>query len=84
VMPRKSQVTLSRGTSFAVVRAATKDRVDLFLKLHGEKATPRLIADPKAMKSDPSHIVSLRAAKDVDREVVAWMKRAYGKASSDR
>ena len=45
VMPRKSrQVTFSRAKSFAVVRAASKDRIELALKLHGAKATPRLVA----------------------------------------
>src|ERR1700722_3108904 len=39
VMPRKSQVTLSRATTFAIVRAATKTRVDVALKLRGEKPT---------------------------------------------
>jgi hypothetical protein len=81
VMPRKSQVTLSRATSFAVVRAATKERVDLLLKLKGEKGTQRLVAQPKAMSSDPTHVVALRAATDVDGEVVGWMKKAYGKAA---
>jgi hypothetical protein len=65
VMPRRSQVTFSRATSFAVIRAATWDRVDVSLKLHGEKATSRLVLDAKAMKSDPSHVVGVSAAKDV-------------------
>jgi hypothetical protein len=77
VMPRRSQVTLSRGTSFAVVRPATRDRVDVALKLHGEKATARLVLDPKAMKSDPSHVVGVRAVKEVDQELVGWLRRAY-------
>jgi len=50
----KSQVTLSRATSFAVVRAATKTRVDVALKLRGEKPTGRFVLDPKATGSDPS------------------------------
>ena len=34
VMPRKSQVTLSRATSFAIVRASTKDRVDIAIVVY--------------------------------------------------
>jgi hypothetical protein len=77
IMPRKSQVTFSRDKSFAVVRAATKDRVDLALKLHGTKATARLVAVPKAMTSDPSHVVAVRAPSEIDRELVGWLRAAY-------
>ncbi|HLK37883.1 MAG TPA: DUF5655 domain-containing protein [Polyangiaceae bacterium] len=80
VMPRRSQVTLSRATTFAVVRAGAKDRVDVALKLHGEGATPRLIADPKAAGPDPSHVVALQSRKDVDRAFVGWLRKAYERA----
>jgi hypothetical protein len=80
IMPRKSQVTFSRATSFAIVRAATRDRVDVALKLHGEKPTTRLVLDAKAMKSDPSHIVGVRAVGEVDKELVGWLRRAYDRA----
>ncbi len=81
VMPRKSQVTFSRSTSFAVIRAATRDRVDVALKLHGEKGTHRLALDAKATKSDPSHVVGVTAIKDVDRELAGWMRKAYERAA---
>jgi hypothetical protein len=77
VMPRKSQVTLSRTTSFAVIRAATRDRVDVALKLHGEMPTARPVFDAKAMKSDPSHVVGVRSVSDVDKELVGWLRKAY-------
>jgi hypothetical protein len=80
VMPRQTQITFSRAKSFAVVRAATTDRVDVALKLHGEKGTRRLVLDAKAMKSDPSHVVALGAAKDVDTELVKWLRLAYERA----
>jgi hypothetical protein len=80
VMPRKSQVTFSRAKSFAVVRAASKDRVELAFKLHGAKATPRLVANAKAMASDPSHVVALRAVSDVDAELGGWLRAAYERA----
>jgi hypothetical protein len=80
IMPRKSQVTFSRGTTFAVVRATTKDRVDVAMKLHGREGTERLAIVKGAMKSDPSHLVQVRAVKEVDRELVAWMREAWGRA----
>jgi hypothetical protein len=80
VMPRKSQVTFSRATSFAVIRAVSRDRVNLALKLHGEKATSRLVLIAKAMKSDPSHAVGVKALKEVDGELVGWLRKAYERA----
>ncbi len=80
IAPRKSQVTFARKVSFAVVRVPAKDRVDLLLRLPGEKGTARLVANTKAAGSDPTHVVSLRKPADVDRAVVAWLGRAYERA----
>jgi hypothetical protein len=82
VMPRKSQVTLSREKSFAVLRAAAKDRVEVLLKLSGTVATKRLVAIPKAMTSDPTHVVRLHALKEVDRELTGWLRAAYQRAGA--
>lgn len=84
IMPRKSQVTFARGTTFAVVRAKTKDRVEVAMKLHGEEGTERLAPVKGAMKSDPSHAVQLRAVKEVDRELVGWMRAAWARAGQRR
>jgi hypothetical protein len=80
VMPRKSQVTFSRAKSFVVVRPAAKDRVDVGLKLHGTPATARLVTNPKATTSDPSHTVAVRTPNEVDRELLGWMRAAYDRA----
>ncbi len=80
IFPRKSQITFARDKTFAVVRAATKDRLDVALKLHGEKATLRLVLDKKAQKSDPSHVVGIKAVNELDAELKAWLKKAYERA----
>jgi hypothetical protein len=77
IAPRKSQVTFARHVTFAVVRAATKDRVDLALRLAGQKASGRLVANPRSTGSDPTHTIALGSPADVDREVVKWLKLAY-------
>lgn len=61
--------------------SASKDRVDLFLRLAEQLPTARLVANPKATGSDPTHVVALRKAADVDREVVKWLRLAYEKAA---
>lgn len=81
VMARKSQVTCSRRTTFAVIRAGTRDRVDVAMKLHGMKATRRLVASAGAMASDPSHVVGVRAVDEVDRELLRWLRAAYDRAA---
>jgi hypothetical protein len=80
IAPRKSQVTFARQVTFAVVRAGAQARLDLALRLPGEKPTARLVTNRKATGSDPTHTVSLVSAKEVDRDVVKWMKIAYEKA----
>jgi hypothetical protein len=77
IAPRKSQVTFARQVTFAVVRAKTKTRVDLALRLPGAKPTARLVANPKATGSDPTHTVALGAASEVDAELLKWLKLAY-------
>lgn len=81
VAPRKSQVTFARHVTFAVVRAATNDRVDLLLRLAGQKPTERLVANPRAAGSDPSHVVALSTPKGVDAEVKEWLALAYEAAA---
>ncbi len=81
IAPRRSQVTFARKVTFAVIRAAAADRVDLALRLKGEKPTARLVANAKAAGSDPSHIVALGAAKEVDAQVVKWLELAYQRAA---
>jgi hypothetical protein len=81
IAPRKSQVTFARTVTFAVVRAASKDRVDLMLRLAGQKPTARLAANPKATGSDPTHVVALRKTADVDGDVTKWLALAYEKAA---
>lgn len=84
ILARKSQVTCSRQTTFAVIRAATKDRIDVALKLHGTRPTARLVANSKAMASDPSHVVAVHSESDIDRELVGWLAAAYDRAGRNK
>ncbi len=81
IAPRKSQVTFARHVTFAVVRAATNDRVDLLLRLAGQKPTARLVSNARATGSDPTHVVALSSVKDVDADVKKWLALAYGRAA---
>jgi hypothetical protein len=81
IAPRKSQVTFARQVTFAIVRAATATRVDVMLCLHGEPPTKRLLANPRATGSDPTHVIGIASAKEVDGQVETWLKLAYQRAA---
>jgi Domain of unknown function (DUF5655) len=76
IQARKGYVSLlTPKRTFARVRATTKDRIDLGLRLQGRQPRGRL---------KPSHIhetmpvqVGLSALKDLDREVKKWLCQAY-------
>ena len=76
VSPKKTYVSLRRSKQFALIKAATKTRVDVGISLKGAKATKRL----KAAKGMVSHNVSVTAVKEVDKELIAWLKSAYESA----
>ncbi len=78
ISPKKTSVAFRRSKNFAVSTPASKTRIDLGLNLKGHPGTDRLI--PEKPGSMCTHKVKLESAKDVDAEVKAWLKEAYGKA----
>lgn len=78
ISPKKTSVAFRRSKNFAVTTPASKTRLDLGLNLKGHPGTDRLL--PEKAGSMCTHKVKLESAKDVDAEVKAWLKEAYGKA----
>lgn len=78
VAPKKTGVSLRRARQFLLIQPATNTRIDLGLKLDGVPLGGRLEPWPSAMCT---HRVRLESVKDVDRELLAWIKRAYEQAS---
>lgn len=76
VAPKKTYVSLRRSKQFALIQPSTRTRVDLGLNLKGVDPTARLEASGSFNKM-VSHRVRLGAAKDVDRELKAWLRAAY-------
>ena len=79
VSPKKAYVSLRRNKQFALIQPSTATRLDLGLNLKGVPAGPRLEASG-SFNSMCSHRVRLSAKRDVDAEVKAWLKQAYGAA----
>lgn len=73
VVPKQANVSLRRKKQFGVVQISAKDRVDLGLILKGVPAKGRL----EEWGGMCTHRVRLHTAKDFDKEVQAWLKRAY-------
>ena len=79
IAPKKSYVSLRRNKQFALIQPSTKTRVDVGINLKGAEAGERLEASG-SFNAMVSHRVRTGDVKDVDRELVGWLKKAYGKA----
>jgi len=77
IAPKKTGVSLRRARQFALIQPATDTRIDFGLKLDGVPIAGRLEKWPNPMCS---HRVRLESTKDVDRELLAWVKAAYESA----
>jgi predicted transport protein len=74
--PKKAAVSFIRKYQFALVKPATKTRIDLGLKLKGKPTTGRL-EDSGPFGTMCTHRVQLFETSDVDDEVLAWLQEAY-------
>ena len=79
IAPKKTYVSLRRSKQFAIVKAATKSRVDLGLNLKGVPDTKRLTGG-KAFGGMCTHLVKLTKVSEVDSQVIGWLKQAYDMA----
>jgi hypothetical protein len=79
VVPKKTTVSLVRKKQFALIRPATKTRIDLGLKLRGQDPAGRL-EDSGPFGSMCTHRVRLSQTAEVDSELKAWLAAAYQEA----
>ena len=79
IAPKKSYVSLRRSKQFGLIQPSTKTRVDVGLNLKGEAASGRLEASG-SFNAMVSHRVRIGDVKEVNRELIAWLKKAYAKA----
>jgi hypothetical protein len=78
IQARKGYVSLmTLRRTFARVRATTKDRIDLGLRLEGLKPRGRL--EPSRIHETMPLQVSLSELDDLDEEVLNWLRQAYEK-----
>lgn len=79
VAPKNTYVSLRRKKQFALLNPATKSRFEVGINLKGEKPLGKLeaIASGNAMCS---HRINLSNIKDINKEVLSWLKKAYEQA----
>ncbi len=77
--PKKAYVSLRRNKQFGLIQPSTATRVDVGINLKGTEPTDRLEASG-TFNTMVSHRVRLESPKDVDAQLVGWLKRAYDAA----
>ncbi|HLO17440.1 MAG TPA: DUF5655 domain-containing protein [Anaerolineales bacterium] len=76
IQARKTYVSLmTTRRTFARLQATTKQRVDLALRLEGQKPRGRL--QPSRIQASTPLQISLTTPEDVDAEVLDWLQQAY-------
>lgn len=79
VAPKKANVSLRRSKQFALVQPSTATRMDVGINLKGVAPVGRLEASG-SFSSMVSHRVRLESVKEVDKELIGWLKQAYDQA----
>jgi hypothetical protein len=76
IQARKTYVSLvTARRTFARVQATTKQRIDLSLRLEGQKPGGRL--QPSRIHASTPLQVSLTTPEDIDADVLTWLQKAY-------
>jgi len=76
--PKKAYVSLRRSKQFGLIQPAAA-RIDVGLVLKGVKAAGRL-EESGSFNAMVTHRVKVGSAKEVDRELIGWLRRAYDSA----
>ena len=76
IAPKKGYVSVRRSKQFALIQPSTATRMDVGIVLKGVPPTPRLEA-AGSFNAMVTHRVRLEPSASADKELTAWLKRAY-------
>ena len=79
ITPKKGSVSIIRKKQFALIKPATKTRIDLGLKLVGKDLTERL-ENSGPFGTMCTHRVKISSIEHIDKELKDWLTEAYEKA----
>ena len=77
--PKKTYVSLRRSKQFALVQPSTPERLDVGINLTGAAPGGRLEASG-SFNAMVSHRVRVTDSKDIDAELLGWLRAAYDQA----
>lgn len=80
ITPKKSSVSIIRKRQFALIKPATKSRIDLGLKLKDVPPQGRL-GDSGPFGTMCTHRVQLKDVSEVDKDLINWLQEAYDKGN---
>ena len=80
IVPKKGYVSLRRKKQFAMIGPKTNTRFEVGINAKDLKKNDRLLEQPKG--SMCNYIVQIKDAKDIDSELLAWIKTAFEGAGS--
>jgi hypothetical protein len=80
IAPKKGYVSLRRKKQFAMIGPKTNTRFEVGINAKDFEKSPRLLEQPKG--SMCNYIVNLADVKEVDTELIAWLKAAFEAAGS--
>jgi Domain of unknown function (DUF4287)/Domain of unknown function (DUF5655) len=79
--PNRSYINLNRGSKkFGIVQISAADRIDVGIKLKGVPAAGRLEA-AGAWNAMVTHRVRIEDPKQLNAELIGWLKQAYEAAA---
>ena len=76
ITPKKGTVSIIRKRQLALIKPATKTRIDLGLKLVGKELTSRL-ENSGPFGTMCTHRVQISSIDQIDNELIGWLKEAY-------
>ncbi len=79
ITPKKTSVSIIRKRQFALIKPATKTRIDLGLKIKDKPTTDRL-ENSGPFGTMCTHRVKLNSTAEVDEQLYHWLNEAYQKA----
>lgn len=76
IVPKKTSVSIKTKKQFALIKPATKTRIDLGLKLTGIEPQDRL-GPSGPFRTMCTHRITLSRLDEVDAVVIDWITQAY-------
>lgn len=79
VTPKKTSVSIIRKKQFALIKPATKTRIDLGLKLK-DTEVQGILENSGPFGTMCTHRIQLKTVDDINEEVTQWLQLAYDKS----